>query len=302
MTRKTVVARRRRNSDLARSCWNALSVGDGARRMNDPRSANVTLAPRNQLATAHAVQIIIPPLINLFLSISAHHFPSPSPQTHVLTPPERVTLTTGNRAIIALMAYKSDSATSTVCDVAGEVGDVEVVNGGCGWEWWNGMERRRVDSVDRRVVVDEESVDVGKGMRRRSIGGNMYLYAAFPPRHTAHQHKTTSQLSTGEPLSHMRTSMAFFVTLSGPARIRSRAISGDGRVARVESEPAFVGGTTTGAAGAGTDGGGTVADDVVVPYVGTAVVPGGGLTPLIAGRSEFQRRRSGVRPIYGQSG
>jgi hypothetical protein len=58
--------------------------------------------------------MIIPPLINRFLSISAHHFPSPSPHTHVLTPPVRVMLTTGKRAIMALMAYKSDSATRTV--------------------------------------------------------------------------------------------------------------------------------------------------------------------------------------------
>jgi hypothetical protein len=39
------------------------------------------------------------------------------------------------------------------------------------------MDRRRVDRVDRSVVVDDELVDVGNGIRRSSIGGNTYLGA-----------------------------------------------------------------------------------------------------------------------------
>jgi hypothetical protein len=85
----------------------------------------------------------------------------------------------------------------------------------------------------------------------------------------------------------MSTSIAFFVTLSGPARTNSKAMSGDGRVASVESDPALMGGTTTGEECGESDSDGAITGFVVVvPCLGAAVVPGGGLAPVIAGESE----------------
>lgn len=112
-----------------------------------------------------------------------------------------------------------------------------------------------LDSMDRACAEF-----VGKGSRRSSIGGRMYLdcpcdvrlnaplnsllhahlYAALPPKQIPHQPKTTSQLSTGDPDVQVSTSIAFFNHLNGPAKTSSSAMSGEGRVARVLSDPLLV--------------------------------------------------------------
>jgi hypothetical protein len=155
---------------------------------------------------------------------------------------------TGTRALIA---YRSESARSRVCEVAGAeglvYGSVARISGGL-----------RIVEAGIRDGVDGSGTS---GIRRSS--GRKYLkqntsapvqasvlpydqlmttqthrHTAFPPRQSAHQPATTHQLVTGLSDLHLTTSNAERVQRIGRARRINSRTSGIGKDPRISSVPA----------------------------------------------------------------